>query len=325
MSISTALKSLAPIAKRGVCLVKAKSPTILIASGIASGIAATIIAVKRHAIAQEAKKQFDDDIRNIDTCHASGYVNVENDDGSVTAVDYTEETYRKDLRLVYTNKINAYIRAYAPSVALTALSVTCILVSHGIMRRRNTALTAAVASVSEAFRKYRSNVKKEYGEEADYNMRHGLITKAEKVKEVDPETGKTKTVTKVTKTKRDDGLPWRSDYARCYEAGCRNWTKDANTNRLTLLGFQAFANQKLKENGFLYLNEVYDMLGIDQTMAGHEMGWIYTKEENQHGDNYVDFGFDKAWDFNSGLENSVWLDFNVDDLPITDRIRWRIK
>lgn len=323
MSISSALKSLTPIIKRGVVIIKAKSPSILIATGIASGIASTIIAVKRHSIAVESNKSFEFDLEAIDKCHESGRIVIQTD--SIVSEEekkYTEAMYRKDLRALYTNKINAYIHAYGPSIALTAVSITCILVSHGLMRQRNAALTAAVASISEAFKRYRGNVRREYGDQVDYNMRHGIITKAEKVKETDPETGKTHTVTKTVRERRDD-MPWRSDYARCYDASCRNWTKDANANRLTLIGFQAWANQKLKAQGFLYLNEVYDLLGIEPTLAGHEMGWVYTKEENKYGDNFVDFGFEKTWDFNSGLENCVWLDFNVDELPITDRINLR--
>ena len=79
---------------------------------------------------------------------------------------------------------------------------------------------------------------------------------------------------------------------------------------------ESFANDKLRINGYLFLNEVYEMLGIPKTKAGQVVGWVYD-EKNASGDNFVDFGiFDinnpKARDFVNGYERVIILDFNVD-------------
>jgi hypothetical protein len=72
----------------------------------------------------------------------------------------------------------------------------------------------------------------------------------------------------------------------------------------------------LQSRGYLFLNEVLDALDINITQAGQQVGWI----RNGDGDNYVDFGiFDdemkpEHYDFFTGRENAVWLDFNVDGL-----------
>lgn len=328
MKISNILRTLPPVVKRGGQFLKAKTPTILIGVGVISGIASTVTAVIRTPLCEQVKSDFETSAKKADECLQKGEVEITEktkDGAEIKKVNYTTDIYKKDMLKLHIRKYVGYARVYMPSIALGSLSVASILISHGIMCRRNTALTAAVASVSEAFRRYRENVRREYGNDADYRMRHSIVSEKVKVEETDPVTGKTKTVSKLVKKRRDNDIPWRSDYARCYDMSCRNWTKDPSTNRVTLMSFQALANQKLKSQGYLYLNEVYDMLGIPQTLAGHTMGWIYTKEENQFGDNYIDFGFDKAWEFVSGLENCVWLDFNVDDIPITDRIKWRIK
>ena len=52
---------------------------------------------------------------------------------------------------------------------------------------------------------------------------------------------------------------------------------------------QAYANKKLQAQGYLFLNDVLEMLGIQKTKAGQIVGWIYN-EEAPIGDNYVDFG-----------------------------------
>lgn len=326
MKIVRSLTALSPILKRTTHILKAKSPTILVAVGVASGIASTVIAVVRTPKCEQVREQFNESVAKAEECLKRGTVEIENKKkNTIETIEYTNDIFKKDLLHIHIRKYIGYAQVYMPSIALGILSVTSILISHGTMCRRNTALTASLGAVSEAFRRYRENVKKEYGDEADYRMRHSLVSERVKVQEKDPETGKQKTITKTVTKKREDSLPWRSDYARCYDVGSRNWTKDPSTNRVTLMSYEALANQKLREQGFLFLNDVYDMLGVARTLAGHTMGWIYTKEENPHGDNFVDFGFSKAWDFMSGAEASVWLDFNVDDLPITNRIKWRIK
>ena len=76
---------------------------------------------------------------------------------------------------------------------------------------------------------------------------------------------------------------------------------------------ETYANDLLKSRGFIFLNDVYDMLGIPRTRAGQVVGWTYDKE-NPRGDNYIDFGIFKRKEFVNGYERSVLLDFNVDGI-----------
>ena len=107
-----------------------------------------------------------------------------------------------------------------------------------------------------------------------------------------------------------------SDYARIFDNGSMGWTKDPEYNLMFLKLQQNQANDRLRAQGYLFLNDVYDMLGIPRTKAGQIVGWIYDKE-NPVGDNFVDFGIydiynEKACDFVNGRERSIVLDFNVD-------------
>lgn len=74
------------------------------------------------------------------------------------------------------------------------------------------------------------------------------------------------------------------------------------------------ANDRLRANGFLTLNDVLDSIGCKPTNAGLVVGWVY-KKDNDAGDDFVDFGLDDSRenvrDFINGDEPSVWLDFNV--------------
>lgn len=104
-----------------------------------------------------------------------------------------------------------------------------------------------------------------------------------------------------------------SIYARFFDAGCPGWDKNSEHNLLFLKQQQNFANDLLKVQGYLLLNDVYDMLGIPRSKTGQVVGWIYDKE-HPVGDNHVDFGIysDRNQEFVNGYNNSPLLDFNVD-------------
>jgi hypothetical protein len=84
---------------------------------------------------------------------------------------------------------------------------------------------------------------------------------------------------------------------------------------------QHYANDLLRTRGHLFLNDVYKMLDIPETIAGQTVGWVYNKD-NPIGDNYVDFGIynqksGAARRFVNGIERNILLDFNVDGNILT--------
>ena len=111
----------------------------------------------------------------------------------------------------------------------------------------------------------------------------------------------------------DDGRMNISPYARFFNSSCPNWIKDPEYNKVYLQQIEKFANDKLKAQGYLFLNDVYEMLGLAKSKAGQIVGWVY-KENNPTGDNYVDFDIfsDRNQDFVNGIEPDALLDFNVD-------------
>lgn len=119
-------------------------------------------------------------------------------------------------------------------------------------------------------------------------------------------------ITKNTETKMETKED-TSCYAKFFDDGCKGWTKDSEFNLIFLKQQQNYANELLRVKGHLFLNEVYDMLGIPRTKAGQTVGWTYN-EKNPIGDNYVDFGInnDHNKDFVNGYVTDALLDFNVD-------------
>ena len=118
-------------------------------------------------------------------------------------------------------------------------------------------------------------------------------------------------------TDMDDSRMEYSPYARFFgKEESVKWEVcgDYEANLFLLKTIQAHANDRLKHNGYLFLNDVYEMLGLEKSKAGQVVGWVY-KEDNPIGDNYVDFDIYNSYNrgFINGVDvDKVLLDFNVD-------------
>ena len=203
-------------------------------------------------------------------------------------------------------------KLYAPAVILGTVSIAAILGGHNILRKRNIALAAAYTAVDKGFKEYRGRVIERFGEELDKELKYNI--KAKEIEETVVNEDGTETTVKKTVNVADPNTT--SIYARFFDDGCTGWTKDPEYNLMFLKDQQRYANDILKSRGHLFLNEVYDMLGIPRSTAGAVVGWIYD-EKCPVGDNFVDFGIydlydEKKRDFVNGYERTILLDFNVD-------------
>ena len=300
-TIKTGLISLA--GRRGLQIQKA-SPEILMTLGIAGVITSTVLACKATLKVDTVLDGHEEKLGKIDKALALAI--SENDPDL-----YTDKDAQKDLYLTYIQTAAEFVKLYAPSAILGAASIACLLGSHRIMKGRNVALAAAYKLLDEGFDSYRARVREEHGEQTDYMYKNGM--RAEVVTEEEPtgENGKTK---KVKKNKLRPADPnTNSVYARWFDESCGAWSPQPEYNMMFLRAQQSYHNNILQVRGHVFLNEVYDALGIPRTQAGQVVGWCL----GAGGDDFVDFGiFDgdrvKARDFVNGYEQSILLDFNVD-------------
>lgn len=303
MKVKEIINSVSYNAHRIGFKIKKASPEIMVVAGVVGVVTSTVMACKAttkvNDILEETRKQVDD-VHNV------------LDSDVVSADEYTNDDAKKDLAIIYTQTGVKLIKLYAPSVLVGALSITGILASHKILKKRNVALTAAYATIDRSFKEYRGRVVERFGKELDRELRYNI--KAQEIEEKTVDKDGNETVEKKTISVVDPNM--YSDYARIFDNGSMGWTKDPEYNLMFLKLQQNQANDRLRAQGYLFLNDVYDMLGIPRTKAGQIVGWIYD-EENPVGDNFVDFGIydiynEKACDFVNGRERSIVLDFNVD-------------
>ena len=289
---------------------KKHSPEILVVTGIVGLVSAGVMACKATtkvgAILEETKEQVDG-VHSVleNPVLAAKYVEKYGE-------EFTEEDSKKELAVVYAKTGLKLAKVYGPAIGVAALSITAILSGHNILRKRYVATAAAYTMLDTSFKDYRGRVIERFGKELDKELKYNIQAKEVEETVVD-ENGEEKTVKKIVPVADPNEY---SEYARFFDDGCTGWDKNAEYNLTFLKQQQTYANQMLQSRGHLFLNEVYDMLGIPRTKAGNIVGWIYD-EKNPLGDNFVDFGLTdihkpKVRDFVNGYERTILLDFNVD-------------
>lgn len=292
---------------------KKHSPEILVVTGVVGTVASAVMACKASTkvnfILEDTKTKVDIVHAGAEKGEVQGYL----ENGEVGMIPYSVEDSKKDLFIVYRQTAAKFIKLYGPSVLLGVTSIACILAGHNITRKRNAALVAAYTAVDTSFKQYRDRVVERLGEKMDKELLYNI--KATEVEEtITDENGNETTVTKVVETA--DPAAAMGPYTFCFDETASCWVRDAERNKFFLMRQQDYANERLKTNGHLFLNEVLDMVGINRTEAGQIVGWVYD-EKNGIGDNRVDFGIfnihsEASRNFVNGLEKSIWLNFNVD-------------
>jgi hypothetical protein len=281
---------------RQILITKKHSPTLLFAGGVVGIVGTTVLACK-------ATLKLEEVLEEAEKSHAQA--------NELVHEDYSERDRKKDHVYIYVRTVVKVTKLYAPAVGLGIVSIGALTGSHVTLTKRNAGLTAAYAALDKGFNEYRDRVREEFGEEKEREIRQDI-----RIRDVDihdTETGKDHQY-----QIKAPGEP--SIYARFFDECSSSWSRQPEYNMIFLKAQQNYANDRLRTRGHIFLNEVYDMLGLERSQAGAVVGWVISKD----GDNYVDFGI---WDgdrersraFVNGYEASVLLDFNVDGV-IYDKI-----
>lgn len=285
------------------------SPQILVGVGVAAGVAATGMAVYSTLKVDKVMEHHQD--KMVDISKKAEQAN--NNDEIV----YDTKAQKHDKTMVYVETGAELTRLYLPTIALTGVSIACVLSAHHILDGRYMAAASAFTAVSKEFSDYRGRVRKQFGEDKERDIYQGVVE--EEV--TDEKTGETTTVRKYDKDVVD-----RSGLSRYFDEYSIYWDKynpDQNIAHIRSVLHQA--NDQLYANGHLFLNDVYQMLGIPDTKEGAILGWIVDED---HQNPYVDFGVygvnsDDPWDFSNEEpwdgKMGILLTFNVDGI-IYDKI-----
>ena len=284
----------------GLAVLKAKqnSPTLMFVAGLVGVTTATVLASKATL---NLDKTIDPHLRHLED------ISIILDSPEAPNYGYSEAV--KDRSIVYGQLVFDMGKLYGPAIVVGGLGIACLTGSHNILQKRNAAITAAYVGLEKTFEKYRARVATEIGEEKEKEL-HYNVQKELHAEFQDERGGFT-------------ALGERSTYSRWYNSQTtKEWKGNRHDNLYFISCQQKFANDRLHRRGYLFLNEVYESLGLPVCDYGQVVGWVMGPNG---GDQVVDFGiFDHHTNelklYLGGVNDEILLDFNVDGL-VADKLK----
>lgn len=254
-----------------------KSPQIMLCAGIAGFVGTVVIScrqtLKAQAIIAEAKEQK----KLVEACKNKEVATTE---------EYTEKDAKNDMLKIRVKTGVKLLKNYAPAIIMGGFSIFALFKSHRILSNRNAVLAQAYNSLAYSFEEYK---KRAEASENSEDKKESCESKVDK---------KTKNECK------------EEDTSRVFDEFSRYWKKHPAYNITFIKGVEREMNDILRARGYLFLNEVYNALGIAPSKIGALVGWTDTKE-NPH---YVDFGIGNIScdQFAKGDNPSILLRFNTE-------------
>ena len=255
----------------------------MVGVGSLSVVAGTIFACKETLRAEEV----------LDKCKAD-----------LREVQVTTPDDKKSLVAAYGRNIARMGKLYAPAIVCIGGGLCTIIFGHKILNKRYITVVGAYTVLNQDYRKYRKVIKDEYGPEADIYAAHGVKLEKSKLESIGDDPCyeiKNSDIFIPDRDLSNSSIFWGAEYSIMA-------SKNPEENFLTLRGQEEYANALFEEQGYLYLNDVYAMLGVDK-IDDLGLGWV-----KGLGDDYIDFGIYSIKNGHAvnGDEQVFLLDFNHD-------------
>jgi hypothetical protein len=220
---------------------KDHSPTILTAVAIAGSVTTTVLAVKATPQAVERLNK------------ASEKKYQANPDGGPGSS-----------RLTVWETIKVAYPVYIPAVAMTAVTIGCIVSANSINTRRNAALLGAYALTETAFKEYQDKVTSEIGQNKERKIRDELV------------------VDQMRKNPRDfhnEMVVLNGTEQWCYDVPSGRYFK---SDMESIRKAQNEINAEAIRNMWATQTQFYDMIGLRSNGMSDEFGWSGDKQLEVH-------------------------------------------
>lgn len=178
--------------------------------------------------------------------------------------------------------------AYIPAVLVGASTITCIFGANLLNKRSQASLMSAYALLDSSYKEYKSKVVDLYGEEADLRVREEIAK--------DKYAG--------------DGKKPNNDKVLFYDEFSGRYFESTTTE---VLKAEYEINKKLSSWGGVYLNEFYDLVGLEPTDYGEHLGWSAAGLYEMYWDQWLNFSHEK-FILDDGLEGYI-ITFEQEPVP----------
>lgn len=174
----------------------------------------------------------------------------------------------KGEKLTMLEKVDVALPIYIPTIMAGAATVTCIFGANVINKRKQASLVSAYGLLDRSYKEYRKKVEDYYGEGSDEEILDEIAKD-----NFDPSTVKPSEHTELFYDK----------YSKRY----------FKASPLTVSSAEYQLNRDLQLRDYAYLNEFYEMVGLDPIDDGWALGWSVGSCLEMYWQNWIDFGHHK--------------------------------
>lgn len=264
---------------------KVHAPQILFVAGLGAVVSGTVLACKATLGVEKVLLDHEKDMLEIGHLEKRTAFNTDN---------ATEKQLQRDRQHVTLRTTGRIMKLYAPAAVTMTVGIVCLTKSHRILTERNATLTAAYVGLQRFLEGYRGRVREKVGEAEEKELYYAS-TPVELVEDTpngpkkvfgSSPVGSSPYSCVIDDSKKgvfQDSLDFNRQYVRIQE---RNLT------------------DKLRAQGYLFLNDCYTRFDVSHTATGQICGWFVGHDSS---DDYVEITVTPIHDG----RGSIMLDFNV--------------
>ena len=207
---------------------------------------------------------------------ATAVVAVKETPKALYLLEQAREEKGEDLTAI--EKVKVAGPVYIPSIIIGASTIACIFGANALNKRSQASLMSAYALLDNSYKEYREKVTEIHGEEAEKNIRHEIV-----------------------KDKYEEHPFYRNNKQLFFDSFSMRYFESTIED---VLKAEHMFSRTLANFGYANLNEFYDMLGLDHTDYGYELGWSANTDIAFYGYSWLDFEHEKVI-LDDGLECTI--------------------
>ena len=172
-------------------------------------------------------------------------------------------------------------KPYIPSILLGMSTIICIFGSNYINKKNQKSLISAYTLLESSYLRYRQSACSLYGKDADEK-----INSLRHIKEI-----------------ADSDTPEMDNSEKNLYFDCQSMRYFRSTPE-AISEAEFIFNQHLCTNGYAFLNDLYDLLGLERVDYGYELGWSSSLNDDIYSNDGIKFNIEMT-ELDDGLE--CWI------------------
>ena len=185
----------------------------------------------------------------------------------------------KGEELTKTEKVKVAGPAYIPAVLMGASTIACIFGANALNQRQQAALMSAYALLDNSYKDYKKKLAELYGEDT--------------VEEIEEEIARDKY--------NEDPYPVEDGKELFYDNFSQRYF-EATTEQV--LRAEHALNRRMNDAHGAYLNEFYELLGLEPMDYGEFLGWSRNEIYDMYWESWIEFDHSKTI-MDDGLEVTI--------------------